>query len=78
MSVNPTTGAIFVSILKPVGTYSIKVTGILPDYVTTTTAIFTIIVTPAINYPPLFSSNLTNVTVPLKTSQSYVFPSITD
>ena len=78
MSVNPTTGTIFVSILKPAGTYQIKVTGSLPDYVTTKSEIFTITVTPPINYPPLFSSPLTDITVPLMTSASYVFPSITD
>ena len=36
MSVNPSTGSIFVSISKPAGTYQIKVIGTLPDSITTT------------------------------------------
>ena len=42
MSVDSATGAIFVSQLKPIGTYTIKVIGTLPDFVTTTSEIFTI------------------------------------
>jgi hypothetical protein len=123
MSVNPTTGNIFVSIKKPAGTYNIKVTGILTDYVTTTSAILTIKITvpapppptpnppptptpspplpitppptppptptptpppppppppPPVNYPPLFSSTLLDVKVPLMSSYPYVFPSMKD
>jgi hypothetical protein len=74
MSVNQTTGSISVSNLKPVGTYTVKVIGTLPDLVTTTSAIFTIIV----NTVPVFNTSLNNVTVPLMTSQNYTFPSITD
>jgi hypothetical protein len=42
MSVNSITGSIFVSKMKPAGTYTIKVIGTLPDQVTTTSATFTI------------------------------------
>ena len=44
MSINLTTGTIFVSMYKPIGTYSIKIIGTLPDLVTTTSAIFKILV----------------------------------
>ncbi len=42
MSVNPITGTIFVSKKKPIGKYSIKVIGTLPDLMTTTSANFDI------------------------------------
>jgi hypothetical protein len=42
MSVDPATGAIFVSQLKPIGTYTIKVIGTLPDLATLYSTIFTI------------------------------------
>ena len=74
MSVDSTTGSIFVSKSKPAGTYTVKVIGTLPDLVTTTSAIFTIIV----NTAPVFSSALSNVTVPLMKSVNYPFPSIID
>lgn len=44
MSINPTTGRIFVSKNKPIGTYTIKVIGTLPDLETKTSAIFQILV----------------------------------
>ena len=53
-----------------------KVKGILPDLVTYSEAIFTII--NQNNNPPVFSTNPYNVSVPLKTSASYQFPPITD
>ena len=65
MSVDPTTGAIFVSKNKPEGTYEVKITGMLHDYVTTTSVVHFITILPPINYPPLFSTSLSNVTVPL-------------
>jgi hypothetical protein len=40
MSVDSATGSIFVSKSKSVGTYTIKIKGILPDLVSTTTEIF--------------------------------------
>jgi hypothetical protein len=76
MSVNSATGAIFVSTLKPLGTYNIKVIGTLPDLVTTTSAIFTITIKG--NTIPVFSTPLTDITSPLMTSTTYKFPSITD
>jgi hypothetical protein len=42
MSVDSSTGIIFVSKLKPIGTYTIKVIGTLPDFATSTSAIFKI------------------------------------
>lgn len=44
MSVDPSSGTIFVSNNKPIGSYSIKVIGTLPDLVSTTFATFTIII----------------------------------
>jgi|LauGreDrversion4_2_1035121.scaffolds.fasta_scaffold38394_1 hypothetical protein len=80
MSVDPTTGTIFVSKSKLPGTYYLKVTGSLPDYVTNSFDVFTITVLLPIpiNYPPLFSTSLSDTTVPLMTSSIYTFPSITD
>jgi hypothetical protein len=52
------------------------VIGTLPDLVTTTSAIFTIII--EANTVPVFSSPLTDKTVALKTSEHYPFPTITD
>ncbi len=53
--------------------------GTLPDLVTTTFAIFTIVITPpAVNTPPVFKTILLDVTVPLRTSVSYSFPVISD
>jgi hypothetical protein len=52
------------------------VIGTLPDLVTTTSAIFTIKI--EANTVPVFSSPLTDITVPLMTSTIYEFPSITD
>jgi hypothetical protein len=62
MSVNSATGAIFISKSKPLGNYTVKVIGTLPDLVTKTSEIFTINVK---NTVPVFSSNLSNVTAPL-------------
>jgi hypothetical protein len=59
MSVDPATGTIFVSKLKPIGTYTIKVIGTLPDLATSTSAIFKINVVE--NTVPVFSSPLLNV-----------------
>jgi hypothetical protein len=59
MSVDLATGAIFVSKLKPIGIYTIKVIGTLPDFVTLTSAIFKIKVVE--NTVPVFSSPLLNV-----------------
>jgi hypothetical protein len=42
IEVNSVTGTIFVSKLKPIGTYTIKVIGTLPDFATSTSAIFKI------------------------------------
>jgi hypothetical protein len=42
IGVNSVTGTIFVSKLKQIGTYTIKVIGTLPDFVTSTSAIFKI------------------------------------
>jgi hypothetical protein len=75
MTVDSTTGSIFVSKSKPVGTYTVKVIGNLPDLVTTTSAIFTIKIE---NTAPVFSSALSNVTVPLMKSVNYPFPIIAD
>jgi hypothetical protein len=36
MSVNPSTGTIFISSSKPVGTYTIKVKGTVPELSTST------------------------------------------
>jgi hypothetical protein len=52
------------------------VIGTLPDLVTTTSAIFIIII--EANTVPVFSSPLTDKTVALKTSENYPFPTITD
>ena len=53
--------------------------GTLPDLVTTTFAIFTIVLTPPLaNTPPVFKTILLDATVPLKTSGSYFFPVISD
>ena len=49
--------------------------GTLPDLVTTNSAIFTIKIE---NTAPVFSSALSNVTVPLMKSVNYPFPSIKD
>ena len=69
---NPADGKIFVSKSKLAGTYIIKVIGTLPDLVTTTYSIFTIVITaPAVNTPPFFTTTLIDVTVPLKTSVIY-------
>jgi hypothetical protein len=76
MSINPTTGTIFVSMYKPIGIYSIKVIGTLPDLVTTTSAIFKIHV--KLNSVPIFASPLANVKVPLLTFYTYIFPKIID
>ena len=59
MSVNSATGSIFVSKSKPIGTYTIKVIGTLPDFTTSTSAIFIIKVKE--NTVPVFSSPLLNV-----------------
>ena len=59
MSVNSATGSIFVSMSKPIGTYTIKVIGTLPDFVTSTSAIFKIKVLE--NTVPIFLSPLLNV-----------------
>ena len=56
-----TTGNIFVSKLKPEGTYKIKVIGTLPDLITTTSEVFTII----INALPKFSYQPISIVVPL-------------
>ena len=53
-----------------------KVKGTLPDLVTYSQTIFTIIIPN--NSPPVFSKNPPDIIVPLKTSVSYQFPSITD
>jgi hypothetical protein len=42
MSVDSTTGSIFVSKLKPNGTYYVKVVGTLTDFVTKSSSVFTI------------------------------------
>ena len=89
MSVDSASGAIFVSQLKPIGAYTIKVIGTLPDLVTTTSEIFTIIVTSAYiktitnvkvnkNRVPDFQFPLKNVLVPLMISYTYMFPKIID
>jgi hypothetical protein len=52
------------------------VIGTLPDLVTKTSAIFTINILK--NTVPVFSFPLADITVPLKTSINYPFPSITD
>ena len=52
ISVDSTSGSIFVSQFKPVGTYKVKVKGVLPDQITSTFAIFTIIISD--NSPPVF------------------------
>jgi hypothetical protein len=54
LSVNPSTGTIFVSDKKLPGTYKIKVIGTLPDLVTTYSAYFTINITES-NNPPYFT-----------------------
>jgi hypothetical protein len=54
MSIDSATGEIFVSKLKPNGTYTIKVIGTLPDLFTTTSAIFTINVKENKNRLPFF------------------------
>lgn len=62
MTVNSTTGSIFVSLLKPIGTYLIKLVGTLPDLFTKTSAVITIIV--KVNTAPVFSNNpLSDTTV---------------
>jgi hypothetical protein len=53
LSVNQSTGTIFVSDKKLPGTYNIKVIGTLPDLITTYSANFTIIITAS--DPPYFS-----------------------
>ena len=53
-----------------------KVKGVLPDFVTYSEAIFTIIIPN--NSPPVFSTNLSNITVALMKSEIYQFPTITD
>jgi hypothetical protein len=78
MSVNSATGAIFVSTSKPGGTYNIKVIGTLPDLVTTTSAIFTIVIKEPVNTVPVFSSSLIDKSAPLMQTTIYNFPSITD
>ena len=65
-----------VSQLKPIGTYTIKVIGTLPDFATSTSALFKIEVKK--NTFPIFASPLTNVKVPLMTKYSYMFPEIID
>ena len=75
MSVNSVTGSIFFSKLKPVGTYTVKVIGTLPD-LSKTSADFTINILP--NTVPVFSSSLTDITVALMTSTKYQFPTIYD
>jgi hypothetical protein len=74
MSVDSTSGAIFVSSLKPNGTYFVKVIGTLPDLFSTYSEIFTI----NMNTVPVFSNSLTDVIVPLMQSVNYPFPSIID
>jgi hypothetical protein len=61
MTVNSTTGSIFVSKLKPIGAYLIKVVGTLPDLFTKTSAIITININT--NIAPVFSSSLTDISV---------------
>jgi hypothetical protein len=50
MSVNSVNGTITVSKLKPVGNYTIKIIGTLPNLFTTHLEIFNLIITP--NSPP--------------------------
>jgi hypothetical protein len=58
------------------GTYTIKVIGILPDFATSYSALFKIYVKE--NTVPIFSSPLTNVKVSLMTKYNYKFPEIID
>ena len=78
IGVNPTTGSISVSKNKPVGNYTIKVIGTLPDLVTTFSATFTININATFKYIPVFSSPLNNVNVLLMKLHTYKFPSIID
>jgi len=55
MDVNSTAGTIFVSSTKLPGTYTIKVKGILPDLVSSTSEIFTILIKEK-NMPPIYLS----------------------
>jgi hypothetical protein len=57
--VDSETGTIFVSKLKPIGTFNIKVIGTLPDFATSSSAIFKILVKE--NTLPVFSSPLLNI-----------------
>lgn len=74
MIVNPVNGTIFVSNKKPIGLYTIKVVGTLPDSLTTSSAIFKIKVKE--NTPPIFAYPLPDVKVSLMTSYTYQFPKI--
>lgn len=79
MSVDPTSGSIWVSLLKPFDIYTIKVVGTLPDNVSKTSASFIIEVKENIlNTKPVFSSPLNNAQVPLMKLYTYKFPSIID
>jgi hypothetical protein len=51
MSVDSSTGTIFVSKSKPAGTYTVKVIGTLPDQVSSNSAVFNITI---INTAPVF------------------------
>ena len=51
MSVDSSTGTIFVSKSKPAGTYTVKVIGTLPDLESSNSAVFTITI---INTAPVF------------------------
>jgi hypothetical protein len=63
--VNPNTGAIFVSKVKPPGTYFIKVVGLLPDQKTSYSDVFTINAGTDINFAPYFITPLEDLEVPL-------------
>ena len=75
MSVYSNNGTIFVSKSKPRGIYLIKITGTLPDLVSTASENFTIII---LNTAPTFKTPLIDYTVPLKSSYNFTFPVIFD
>jgi hypothetical protein len=78
MSISSSSGAITVALIKPPGTYNIKIIGALPDLTTTTFDTFTITITAPSNSPPYFATALTDLSVALMGTATYIFPTMKD